>query len=50
MFDKKVTRGEFLRMAGFAMIAAFVIPLIKRAIFFKSSGHKEARYYKKLAG
>lgn len=50
MFDKKVTRREFLKMVGFAMMAIFAIPLIKKMNFFKSNGHKEARYYKKLAG
>ncbi len=50
MSEKRFTRKEFLKMAGFAIIAALAMPLIKKMKFFKFSEHKEARYYKKLAG
>ena len=50
MLEKNITRKEFLKMAGFAAMAGFAVPLIKKMKFFKFSGHKEARYYKKLAG
>jgi len=47
--DKKMTRKEFLRMAGFGVFTVFLLPGLKKLNIFKRS-YKEAKYYKKLAG
>jgi len=44
-----MTRKEFLKMAGFAVFAIFILPGVKKLNLFRKS-HKEAKYYKKLAG
>ncbi|MCX5692544.1 MAG: hypothetical protein NTX47_02490 [Candidatus Omnitrophica bacterium] len=49
MMDRKMTRREFLRMAGFGVFAVFLLPGLKKLSLFKKS-YKEAKYYKKLAG
>jgi len=49
MMDKKITRREFLRMAGFGVFTIFILPGLKKLSLFKKS-YKEARYYKNLAG
>jgi len=47
--DRKITRKEFLRMAGLGAFAIFILPNVKKLKFFKKS-YKEAKYYKTLAG
>ncbi|MFA5388754.1 MAG: hypothetical protein WC312_03245 [Candidatus Omnitrophota bacterium] len=47
--DKKITRKEFLKMAGFGIFTVFLLPGLKKLSAFKKS-YKEARHYKKLAG
>lgn len=47
--DKKITRKEFFKMAGFVMLTVFILPAAKRLNLFRKS-YKEAEYYKKLAG
>ncbi len=47
--DKKMTRKEFLKMAGVGAFAIFILPAVKKLNLFKKS-YKEARYYEKLAG
>ncbi|MDO8603648.1 MAG: hypothetical protein Q7O04_07365 [Candidatus Omnitrophota bacterium] len=49
MLDKKITRSEFLKIAGFGIFTVFILPGLKKLDLFKKS-HKEAKYYKKLAG
>ena len=47
--DRKMTRKEFLRMTGFGIFTVLILPAVKKLNLFRKS-HKEARYYKKLAG
>jgi len=49
MMDRKMTRKEFLRMAGFGVFTVFLLPILKKLSIFKKS-YKEARHYEKLAG
>ncbi len=49
MIDKKMTRKEFFKMAGFGVFTVLILPGLKRLNLAKSA-HKEARYYKNLAG
>jgi len=48
--DRKITRKEFLRMAGLGAFAVFILPGIKKLNLFRKGQYKEAKYYKKLAG
>ena len=47
--DKKMTRKEFLKMAGVGMFAIFILPGLKKPNLLKKT-YKEAKYYEKLAG
>ena len=47
--DRKITRKEFLKMAGFGVFTVFLLPGLKKINIFKKS-YKEARHYEKLAG
>ena len=47
--DTKMTRKEFLKMAGIGVFAVFLLPGLKKLNIFKKS-YKEARHYEKLAG
>jgi hypothetical protein len=49
MISRKLTRKEFLRIMGFGAFTVFLLPTLKKINIFKKS-HKEAKYYKKLAG
>jgi len=49
MLSKKMTRKEFLKMAGFGVFAVFLLPGLKKINIFKKT-YKEARHYEKLAG
>ena len=49
VMDMEMTRKEFLRAAGFVAFAIFILPGIKKLNLFRKL-HKEAKYYKKLAG
>jgi len=46
---RKITRKEFLKMAGLGVFAVFILPGLKKINVFKKS-YKEARHYEKLAG
>lgn len=46
-----MTRKEFLKICGFGILSIFMVPAIKKLqIFKKNVNHKEAKYYKTLAG
>ncbi|MEK7867768.1 MAG: twin-arginine translocation signal domain-containing protein [Candidatus Omnitrophota bacterium] len=47
--DKKITRRDFLKLAGFGVFTVLILPGLKRLNLAKGA-HKEARYYKNLAG
>jgi len=47
--DKKITRRDFLKLAGFGVFTVLILPGLKRLNLFRKS-HKEAKYYEKLAG
>jgi len=47
--DKKITRRDFLKWAGFGVFTVLILPGIKKLNLF-GKAHKEAKYYKKLAG
>jgi len=47
--DRKITRKEFLRMAGLGAFAIFILPGVKKLKLLKKP-YKEAKYYKTLAG
>ncbi len=49
MLNKKITRREFFKIAGFTAFTVFVLPGLKKLKLFNKS-YKEAKYYKKLAG
>lgn len=49
MFKDKITRKEFLKMAGFTAFTILILPGLKKLKLVKG-GHKEAKYYKTLAG
>jgi len=49
MKERRMTRKEFLKIAGFGMFTIFILPSIKKFNLFRRF-YKEARYYKKLAG
>lgn len=49
MAERRITRKEFLKIAGFGIFTIFVLPGMKRLNVFRKA-HKEAKYYKKLAG
>ena len=50
MFNKKITRKEFLRMGFFGILSIFTLPFFKRFSPKEGASLKEARYYKNLAG
>jgi hypothetical protein len=47
--DKKMTREEFLKIAGFGIFSVLLLPGLKKLSLLKKP-YKEARYYKELAG
>jgi hypothetical protein len=47
--NRKMTRKEFLKMAGFGVFTVFILPDIKKLNLFNKT-HKEAKYYRILAG
>jgi hypothetical protein len=49
MIDRKMTRKDFLKMAGFGVFTVFLLPGLKKLNIFKKS-YNEARHYEKLAG
>ena len=49
MLDIKMTRKEFLKMAGFTAFTILILPGLKKLKLVKGT-HKEAKYYKTLAG
>jgi len=50
MINKKITRKEFLRIGFFGILSLLAIPVFKLFGKEKEVSHKEARYYKNLAG
>ena len=50
--DRKITRKEFLKFAGFGVLTLLILPKFKKFNLFNKRPHdyKEAKYYKKLAG
>lgn len=51
MLRKKISRIEFLKIAGVSILGGFLMPFLKKINFFKKEfRQKEASYYKKLAG
>ncbi|MDP8229533.1 MAG: hypothetical protein P9L93_00310 [Candidatus Gorgyraea atricola] len=46
MFGKKITRKEFLKTGVLGILGVLIAPLLK----IIPRKHKEARYYKNLAG
>lgn len=50
MFTKKITRGEFLKIGFLGMLVVLALPLLKILRQRKNISHKNARYYKNLAG
>jgi len=49
MLNKKITRKEFFKMAGFGVFTVLILPGVKKLNLFRKS-YKEAKYYKELAG
>jgi hypothetical protein len=49
MVDKKITRREFVKMAGLTVFTVLVLPGLRKINMLKRP-YKEAKYYKKLAG
>ncbi|MDP6685365.1 MAG: hypothetical protein QGI05_00260 [Candidatus Omnitrophota bacterium] len=49
MFKKKISRGEFLKTGFLGILAILFLPLLK-LFDAKKASHKEAKYYKNLAG
>ena len=47
--DRKISRKEFLKMAGFTAFTILILPGLKKLKPVKGA-HKEAKYYKTLAG
>jgi len=50
MIDKKITRKEFLKIGFFGILSILAMPVLKLFGGGKEVSHKEARYYKDLAG
>lgn len=50
MFNKKITRSDFLKTGFFGILAFLALPIFK--LFNRSNDmpRKDARYYKNLAG
>ena len=49
MFKDKITRREFFKITGLAIFTVFILPGLKKLKLVKGT-HKEAKYYKTLAG
>ena len=50
MFNTKITRKEFLKRTLLGFMAILAMPLFRLFSSKKDVSHKEARYYKNLAG
>ncbi|MFC1509626.1 hypothetical protein ACFL60_08095 [Candidatus Omnitrophota bacterium] len=50
MLNKKITRKEFLASSFLGLTAFLAIPLFKIFNTRKRVSHKEAKYYKNMAG
>ena len=50
MFNKKITRKEFLRTGFLGILAILALPILKMFSARDKVSHKEAKYYKNLAG
>ena len=49
MLKDKITRKEFFKMTGLAIFTVFLLPGLKKLNLLRKP-HREAKYYKKLAG
>jgi len=50
MFNKKITRKEFLKMGFLGILAILAMPIFRIFTSRSNVSHKDARYYKNLAG
>lgn len=50
MFEKKITRKDFLKTSFLGIMAFLAFPVFKILNIRKDLSHKEARHYKNLAG
>jgi len=50
MLNKKITRKEFLKAGLLGILAVLALPIFKIFSARDNVSHKDASYYKKLAG
>jgi hypothetical protein len=50
MFNSKITRREFLKRGFLVILAILAFPILKILRMPEKVSHKDASYYKKLAG
>ncbi len=50
MFNKKITRSDFLKTGFLGILAFLALPIFKMFTNKDSAPQKDARYYKNLAG
>jgi len=50
MLNKKITRKEFLKMGFLGILVIFTLPIFRKFATKHDVSHKDARYYKNLAG
>lgn len=50
MFNKKITRAEFLKVSLIGILSFLALPALRRFFRKDNTARKDARYYKNLAG
>jgi secreted PhoX family phosphatase len=50
MFNNRMSRREFLKRGFLAVLAILTFPILKMLRMPEKVSHKDARYYKNLAG
>ncbi len=50
MFNKKITRSDFLKTGFFGILAFLALPIFKMFTNKDNVSQKDAKYYKNLAG
>ena len=50
MLHKKITRKDFLKTGFLGILAILLVPILKMFRAREDTSHKDARYYKNLAG
>ena len=50
MLNKKITRKDFLKAGVLGILTVLALPILKIFSARDNVSHKEARYYKNLAG